>query len=77
MKVIRYENMSEDVPRLLDELGVPWSPDAFSRRDIHTTNHKHYSHYYNDDQIELVRRLSQYVIQEHGYTFEDRRGTEQ
>ena len=41
-----------------------------SKTIIHATNHSHYSNYYNDESIELVRKHYAEDIDYFGYTFE-------
>lgn len=71
--VIKFENLnaSWNVVRSQLEKRCGILPAALPHRN--KSKHKHYSLYYNDEAIELVRNVVLDDIREFGYEFEDRR----
>jgi hypothetical protein len=61
----RFENYAEDAQKVLDLIGcdVPLGK-------INTTEHKHYSTYYNEDTKAMVEHFFKEDIDRFGYTFE-------
>jgi hypothetical protein len=72
LNYIRYENYYKEIPSLLDDLKIDYNKEDFKRK-TNATNHKHYSHYYLDDEIEYVGKICSLDIKLFGYEFEDRR----
>ena len=69
---IRFENYASDISKLFDKLGIEHSMEDLRRKSNYTA-HKHYSHYYQDDEIKEIRNVCGFDLQIFGYTFEDRR----
>ena len=69
---IRFENYASDISRLFNKLEIEHDIEDLKRKSNHTA-HKHYSHYYQDDEIKEIRNVCGFDLQIFGYTFEDRR----
>jgi|688.fasta_scaffold04259_14 hypothetical protein len=64
----RYEHLSEDFARLCNKLELPL-PELPHQKARHVAK-QHYSQYYNDESIEIVRKLHGEAIDYFGYSFE-------
>ena len=67
--IIRQENLKEEWDAMFKKLGH--TPPILPQRN--KSEHKHYSHYYDDDSVWLVEQMFNKDIQYFGYEFEDRR----
>ena len=71
----RFENLVEDVDTVLEKINqiYPLPPRKhWTQRKLNVSHGatEHYSHYYNDETIELVQTVYQKDIEHFGYTFE-------
>jgi len=73
-RIGRFENLQEDFLGILGQLGVG---ETEAIRDIlqsserkNTSRHSHYSHYYDDELRDLIRRHDAALIDRFGYEFE-------
>jgi hypothetical protein len=64
--IIRFENLTEDFKRLARDYNL----DRDSLPHVNRSDHKHYSHYYNEETIRLVAEMYKEDIEMFGYTFE-------
>ena len=69
VQYIRYENYNTEVPAMLRKLGIEFEAQDYTQ-DFHSTIHKHYSHYYESDEIRHVAAICAADIKKWGYTFE-------
>lgn len=65
----RLENQAADFRSVLKKLGLP--PGKVST--VNQTSHSHYSNYYDDNTVSLVREYYAADLEAFGYSFEDRR----
>jgi hypothetical protein len=70
----RFENLPSDFNKVLDEINqthpLP-SRSLWTQRRLNASDGaKHYSHYYDDETLEIVRKLYEKDIEYFGYTFE-------
>ena len=68
-KYIRYENYHKEIPMLLNQLGVDYELNDIKEK-TNATDHKHYSHYYQEDEIGYVGKICTPDLHRFGYTFE-------
>jgi hypothetical protein len=69
-KYIRYENYHKEIPMLLNQLGVDYELNDIKEKTTLATKHKHYSHYYQEDEVEYVRKICTPDLTQFGHTFE-------
>jgi len=69
---IRFENYAADTTKIFDKLGIKYEPQQLKKR-VNTTKHKHYSHYYEDDEITAIADVCGLDLQLFEYTFKDKR----
>lgn len=69
-----FENLAESIIQLLKEYDITPSKTCSEFQGevgkLNNTKHKHYSKYYTDDLIELVREKDKFIIDKFGYEFE-------
>jgi uncharacterized protein YpuA (DUF1002 family) len=70
----RFENLPSDFNKVLDKVNqthtLP-SRSLWTQRRLNASDGaKHYSHYYDDETLEIVRKLYEKDIEYFGYTFE-------
>ncbi len=65
--VMRFENLEEDWRTLLAKLQLPWRPLPHKKSN---PNKKHYSHYYDQEMIDLVSKTFADEIAKYGWEFE-------
>jgi len=70
--IIRFERFADDASKFLDNHGIVYEYEDLKRK-TNTTNHKHYSHYFENDEIREIGRTCALDIQIYGFTFDDRR----
>jgi hypothetical protein len=64
--LLRFENLEEDFRVVCDRLAIPFEPLPRRNRSERT----HYSRYYDDELVEIVRRKYREEIEFCGYEFE-------
>jgi hypothetical protein len=64
--LIRYENLNDDFNKVCNLIGIPWVPLPVRNK----SNRRHYSSYYDDELVELVRNRFPEEIIHFGYEFE-------
>ena len=69
---IRFENLLEDWKNLLDKLDLNYIDLPKAKTGIRKDK-EHYSLLYDDDDIEIIRNLCTWEINEFDYEFEDYR----
>jgi hypothetical protein len=67
--ILRQENLNEEWEAMFKKLG--YTPPKLPQRN--TSEHKHYSHYYDDESIWLVSKMFNKDLNFFGYEFEDKR----
>tara|TARA_Y100000593_G_scaffold26338_2_gene52437 strand:- start:7981 stop:8670 length:690 start_codon:yes stop_codon:yes gene_type:complete len=67
--MLRFENYAQEVGDFLDFHGVKHDKKELQKK-TNTTSHKHYSHYYGQEEIEEIGRWCALDIQMMGYRFE-------
>jgi len=67
--ILRQENLNEEWNAMFKKLGH--TPPTLPQRN--TSEHKHYSHYYDDESIWLVSKMFNKDLKFFGYEFEDKR----
>ena len=67
--ILRQENLNEEWDAMFKKLGH--TPPILPQRN--TSEHKHYSHYYDDESIWLVSKMFNKDLKFFGYEFEDKR----
>ena len=67
--ILRQENLNEEWNAMFKKLGH--TPPILPQRN--TSEHKHYSHYYDDESIWLVSKMFNKDLKFFGYEFEDKR----
>ncbi len=72
-QVLRYETLSEQLPPLLERLGITSDIRLPRRNTSYDGRRAHYSTYYSDRTRDLVHRWYAREIREFGYEFEDLR----
>jgi len=60
---IRVENLNEDLEKECGKMDIP-------TKKVNTSNHKHYSEYYDQELIDLVKHKSRVIIDRFNYHFE-------
>ncbi len=63
--LIRHENLAEGIDRVMEATGIS---KPFPK--LNTTNHEHYTEYYNDRTRKIVEKMFALDIDRWGYTFE-------
>ncbi|MFT4629508.1 MAG: hypothetical protein ACI9WC_000818 [Arenicella sp.] len=75
-KIIFFEGLVENFDKLMHELGVAEAATMTSllrsAKRRNSSNHSHYSHYYDDELRDLVCVKDASLIQRYGYEFENR-----
>lgn len=64
--IFRFENLDEGIDRICKKLIIKRTP----LEKLNTTNHEHYSHYYDDTTINMIGEMFKRDIDYFGYTFE-------
>ena len=64
VKIFKYEDI-DDVNSYLESFSLNPIDDDLENN----TNHKHYSNYYTDESIELVKKYDSLVLDKYNYTF--------
>lgn len=72
--VIKFENLSHDLGKVLSTLGVPFSGQLPRVKDVKSKNRENppltsYRDYYTREAVEIVSNLYRYEIDAFGYTF--------
>ena len=67
--ILRQENLKEEWDKMFDKLGYE-SPKLPQRNK---SEHKHYSHYYDDESVQLVSKIFNKDLKFFKYEFEDKR----
>ena len=65
----RFENLQEDFAKVCKAIGA----EDITLGHHNKTNHTHYSYYYDDELIDIVRKGAATDIKLFGYDFEDKR----
>ena len=65
----RFENLHEDFAKVCKAIGA----ESITLGHHNKTNHAHYSHYYDDELIDIVRKGAATDIKLFRYEFEDKR----
>lgn len=65
----KFENLQEDFAKVCEIIGAKGVVLGHHNK----TDHKHYSHYYDDELIDIVRKGAAVDIKLFGYEFEDKR----
>jgi len=68
---IKFENYANEISKLFTKLEIEHDIEDLKRKSNHTS-HKHYSDYYQDDEIKEIKRTCGFDLQMFGYTFDDR-----
>jgi hypothetical protein len=63
---VRFESLNHDFKRVCDLIGIPWMPLPVRNK----SNRNHYTRYYDDELIELVRDTFSQEINYFGYQYE-------
>jgi hypothetical protein len=69
---LQFEDYVEDVIEIFDKLDIKYDIEKLKTKS-NSTSHKHYSHYYDDDEKEAIAYACGFDLQMFGYTFGDRR----
>ena len=69
---IRFENYAVDTAKIFDKLDIKYDIEKL-RTKSNSTSHKHYSHYYHDDEKDAIAYACGLDLQLFGYTFKDER----
>lgn len=64
--ICRYESLQSDFNLVLDKIGVKRKELPY----VNKSKNKHYSHYYDEYEIEKVKQIYQYDIEYYGYSFQ-------
>ena len=67
--ILRQESLNDEWKAMFKKLGYK-APELPERNK---SKHKHYSHYYNDESVQLVSKLFNKDLKFFGYEFEDKR----
>ena len=67
--ILRQENLNEEWDVMFKKLGH--TPPKLPQRN--KSKHKHYSHYYDDESVQLVSKIFNKDLKFFGYEFEDKR----
>lgn len=72
--IIRFENFKEEVCDLFDRYNFPLEDEVRNKlinsSKTNSTEHFHYSEYYNNESIELVKHKDRFIFDNHNYIFE-------
>ena len=68
--VLRFENLENDYRKLCGSIGIKYIEIPRAKCEIRTNN-RHYSEYYDEDTVEMVRNESKNMIEYFGYEFEE------
>jgi hypothetical protein len=73
--IIKWEEMNQQLPYLFDSYGIKFDLEAFKGYNLKSGIRKdeHYSHLYNDKDVEYVREAFKWEIENLKYEFEDHR----
>ena len=69
---LQFEDYVEDVTKIFDKLDIKYDIEKL-RTKSNSTSHKHYSHYYHDDEKDAIAYACGLDLQLFGYTFKDER----
>ena len=67
-KIVKAENIEEDLRDVFRNLKLPFSPIPYVNRTVH----KHYSEYYDEETMEVVKKEFQSDIIVGNYQFENK-----
>jgi hypothetical protein len=73
--ICKWEELKDDIPNIMRIIGIEFDFDAFSKYNLKSGVRKddHYSHLYNDEEVELVRKAFKWEVENLKYEFEDHR----
>tara|TARA_Y100000310_G_scaffold296775_1_gene329310 strand:+ start:7280 stop:7957 length:678 start_codon:yes stop_codon:yes gene_type:complete len=74
LRYINFHDYTRQVGRILDSLNIEYKPEDLEKK-VNTTTHKHYSHYYSQEEMMHVTRTCELDLRAFSYTFEDRKNT--
>jgi len=70
----KTETIYDDINYVLSVNGVKSKWKKYWNKNKHNknkaTNHNHYSHYYTDDLIDIIKEKDQEIIKQYNYKFE-------
>ena len=71
---VKFENLESDLQRISEKIGLrevelPRAKSGFNKEK------RHYSLYYDDENVEFIRRICNIEIELFGYEFDDRRSS--
>ena len=69
---LEFENYAIEVPQMLNALGVKYDAEKFEKK-TNTTKHKHYSHYYEEEERIAIAQTCGFDLQMLSYRYEDRK----
>jgi hypothetical protein len=69
-KVLKYENLNEELSNFFHQLGVPFSESlGITEKAHYRKDRRPYQQVYSQNQKELVEKLFKKEIEMHGYEF--------
>ena len=73
--IIRWEDFKEELPVVMEKVGIKLDFDAFSKYNLKSgiRKDKHYSELYADKDIETVRKAFKWEVENLEYEFDDHR----
>lgn len=71
--VFKYENLNESLKIIENKLNLPKPIKLGNAKTQYRNENKHYSLYYDDEDIEFVRKRANNTIKKFNYEFEDKR----
>ena len=69
---LEFENYAVEVPQMLNALGVKYDAEKFEKK-TNITKHKHYSHYYEEEERIAIAQTCGFDLQMLSYRYEDRK----
>ncbi len=66
--LLRFENLNADFRELCAQIGLPWTPPPLRNK----SNKQHYTAYYDEELIAIVRNRYQEEIDHYGYVYASR-----
>lgn len=67
--ILRFEELPDELPRYLQQLGIQIAPEEIPR--VGSSRIRSYEEYYDEETRSFVEHLYQYEIDRFGYSFED------